>query len=122
MIFALILVPSAQYAWRNRDMPGFARLHDDGILFLSAKSVAAGEGYRIPSLPENPYQTKYPPLYPALLSLVWAVNPDFPRNLPLATACSWVLFAACLALCWAMYRSDGFSEKRAWLMAALLAV
>jgi hypothetical protein len=117
-----LLIPSARFAWRNRDMPDFARLHDDGLLFSSAKSLAVGEGYRIPSLPENPYQTKYPPLYPALLSLVWRVNADFPGNLPLATGVSWTIFAACIALCRAMYRSDGFSEKRAWLMAALLAL
>ncbi len=118
----MVLIPSAQYAWRNRDMPGFARLHDDGLLFLSAKSLAAGDGYRIPSLPENPYQTKYPPLYPLFLSAVWKLNPQFPSNLALAAAFSWGLFAACLALAWALYRSDGFSEKRTWILLAMLGV
>lgn len=103
-------------------MPGFARQHDDGILFLSAKSLAAGEGYRIPSLPENPYQTKYPPLYPLFLAGVWKLNPSFPSNLALAAGCSWGLFAVCLALAWALYRSDGFSEKRTWILLAMLAV
>jgi hypothetical protein len=120
LIFALILVPSAQYARRNRDMPGFARLHDDGLLFLSAKSLAAGEGYRIPSLPENPYQTKYPPLYPLFLAVVWKLDPGFPSNLPLAAAFSWGLLAGCLALACALYRSDGFSEKKTWIMLAML--
>src|SRR5271168_3489810 len=105
----LLLIPSARFAWRNRDMPDFARLHDDGLLFSSAKSLAGGDGYRIPSLPENPYQTKYPPLYPALLSLIWTADADFPRNLPLATAVSWMIFAACIALCLMLYRGDGFS-------------
>jgi hypothetical protein len=122
LIFALLLVPSAQYAWRNRDMPGFARLHDDGLLFLSAKSMAAGEGYRIPSLPENPYQTKYPPLYPLFLSAVWKLDPRFPANLALAAAFSWGLLAACLALAWALYRSGGFSEKQTWILVAMLGV
>jgi hypothetical protein len=121
-IFLLLIVPSAHFAWRNRDMPDFARLHDDGLLFSSAKSLASGQGYRIPSLPENPYQTKYPPLYPALLSLIWKANPDFPANLPLAGAISWVIFAACIALCWRLYCLEGWSEKHAWLLAALLAV
>src|SRR5580700_5193491 len=120
-IAVLLLIPSAHFAWRNRDMPDFARLHDDGLLFSSAKSLARGDGYRIPSLPENPYQTKYPPLYPALLSLIWRANADFPQNLRPAAALSWVILAACVALCWAMYRRDGFSEKRVWLMAGLLA-
>lgn len=119
-MFLLVLVPSAQYAWRNSDMPGFARQHDDGLLFLSAKSIATGEGYRIPSLPENPYQTKYPPLYPLLLTTVWKMNARFPENLALAGALSWGLLAACLALAWALYRSDGFSLKKTWLMVAML--
>ena len=122
LIFASILIPSAQYAWRNRDMPGFARLHDDGLLFLSAKSLAAGEGYRIPSLPENPYQTKYPPLYPLFLAGVWKLDSRFPANLPLAAAFSWGLFAACLALAWALYRSDGFSGKKRWILLAMLGI
>src|SRR5580692_2323512 len=75
-IFALLMIPSAHFAWSNRDMPDFARLHDDGLLFSSARSLGSGAGYRIPSLPENPYQTKYPPLYPALLSVIWKVNPE----------------------------------------------
>jgi hypothetical protein len=122
LIFLLILIPSGAYAWRNRDMPGFARLHDDGLLFLSAKSLAFGEGYRIPSLPENPYQTKYPPLYPALLAGVWKADADFPSNLKIATAVSWALLAACFVLALAVYRSDGFSLNKSWLMVAMLGV
>jgi hypothetical protein len=121
-IFTLLLIPSAHFAWKNRDMPDFARLHDDGLLFSSAKSLASGDGYRIPSLPENPYQTKYPPLYPALLALIWRANPEFPANLTAAGAVSWVVFAACIALCWRLYRREAFSEKRCWLLAGLLAV
>jgi hypothetical protein len=121
-VFLLALAPSAQYAWRNRDMPYFARRHDDGLLFLSAKSLAAGQGYRSPSLPEDPYQTKYPVLYPLYLSAVWQLNPEFPGNLPLATAFSWATLAACLALAWALYRRDGFTERRTWLMVGLLGV
>jgi hypothetical protein len=121
-IFALLLIPSAHFAWKNRDMPDFARLHDDGLLFSSAKSLANGDGYRIPSLPENPYQTKYPPLYPALLALIWTANPEFPGNLTAAGVLSWAIFSACIAMCWFLYRREGFSEKRCWLLAGLLAV
>lgn len=103
-------------------MPGFARLHDDGLLFLSARSIASGEGYRIPSLPENPYQTKYPPLYPLLLSIVWKLDARFPENLALAGALSWGLFAVCLGVAWTLYRSDGFSAKKACLLIAMLGV
>ena len=43
-VFLLVLIPSAQFAWRNRDMPEFAYLHDDGVMLVSAQSLAAGNG------------------------------------------------------------------------------
>jgi len=121
-VFLLLLVPSAQFAWRNRDSPEFAYLHDDGLFFVSAKSLATGSGYRIPSLPEDPAQTKFPPLYPLYLSIIWRLNPAFPGNLALATLFSWLLLVACLALAWRLYRSYVYSEKRSWLLVALLAL
>ena len=101
-------------------MPGFTYLHDDGLFFSSAQSLAAGHGYRIPSLPENPAQTKFPPLYPLYLSMVWRMDPAFPGNLALGSFGSWVALAVCLALAWRLYRSDGFSEKRIWALVASL--
>ena len=59
----------------------FGAYHDDGIYVTTAKALATGEGYRIISLPYEPAQTKYPPLYPFLLSLIWRVYPHFPENL-----------------------------------------
>ena len=55
ILFLLMLIPSAQYAFRTRDMPGLAGYsgHDAGIMFSSAKSLALGEGYRILSLPHS---------------------------------------------------------------------
>jgi hypothetical protein len=84
------LVPSAILAWLYRDMPQFGEGHDDAILFGSAKSLADGNGYRIASLPSAPFQTKYPPLYPALLSVVWRVYPDFPGNLANVMLLAWL--------------------------------
>jgi hypothetical protein len=59
----------------------FGAYHDDGIYVATAKSLAEGQGYRIISLPNEPAQTKYPPLYPFVLSLIWRVYPQFPQNL-----------------------------------------
>ena len=77
-VFALALAPSAYLAWSLRAMPHLGFYHDDSIYWVSAKSLADGNGYRIESLPGQPYQTKYPPLYPALLAGIWKVNPNFP--------------------------------------------
>src|SRR5689334_6130608 len=59
----------------------FGRAHDDSIYVTTAKSLATGEGYRIISLPYEPAQTKYPPFFPFLLSLIWRAYPQFPQNL-----------------------------------------
>ena len=58
---------------------GFA--HDDGVYVTTAKALATAQGYRIISLPYAPAQTKYPPFYPLLLSLIWRAHPQFPDNL-----------------------------------------
>jgi hypothetical protein len=120
LAFIVLLIPSAQFAWRNSDMPDFGRLHDDALMFVSAQSIAHGQGYRLPSLPENPYQTKYPPLFPAYLSLAWMLNPSFPGNLATATVLVWPWLAMLLVLAWAMYRQDGFPPMGALLLTAAL--
>ena len=118
--FILILLPSAIFAWRARDMPEFAYLHDDGLLFVSAKSLATTGSYDISSLPGNPAQTKYPPLFPLYISTVWRINPSFPDNLALATLFCWILLPICLALCLVLYRSDGIPPLKTWILTSLL--
>ena len=118
VIFLVLLVPSAFYAWKQADMPEFGKLHDDGILFVTAKSIATGQGFRILSLPEQPAQTKYPVLYPLYLSLVWRVNGHFPENLTTARWFSWPLLVVALALAWIYWRG----EKWSWIVVAILAI
>ena len=66
----------------------FGLMEDDTIYFSSAREIAQGHGYVLPSLPGQPAATKYPILYPWLLSWVWRLNPSFPQNLPWAVAVS----------------------------------
>ncbi|MFN8570945.1 MAG: glycosyltransferase family 39 protein [Gemmatimonadaceae bacterium] len=56
---------------------------DDGIYMVLAKSLATGEGYRFLQMPGAPNATHYPPLYPAFLSLLWRIWPQFPENVVL---------------------------------------
>src|SRR6266478_6637848 len=114
-VFLIVLIPSAQFVWKNRKMPQFAYLHDDGVLFVSAKSMAAN-GYRISSLPENPLQTKFPPLYPLYLSIIWRSNPHFPDNLVLATWLSWMVFVAFVGFVWRYTRREALGEIRMWVL------
>ena len=110
-VFVLALAPSAYLAWTLRDMPHLGFYHDDSIYWVSAKSLAAGDGYRISSLPGQPFQTKYPPLYAALLAGIWHINPNFPSNLPLATLFAWVLLPFYLLCVWIFLRQCEFDWR-----------
>jgi hypothetical protein len=116
----LLLIPSAAFLWRNSDMPQFGDIHDDSLYYVSAKSLAAGD-YRIESLPGRPFQTKYPPLYPLLLSIAWRMNSNFPANLPIAGWISWLALPLMLAMLAALYPRMGIEGWRSWLLLILLA-
>ncbi len=116
----LALLPSAYLAWTFRDMPHLGQYHDDMIYWVTAKSVAQGSGYRILSLPDQPYQTKYPPVYPLLLSTVWRLVPGFPGNLPTAMLVTWLLLPLYAVASRWMLRALGLSGRTAWLVAAAL--
>jgi hypothetical protein len=101
-------------------MPQLGAYHDDAVYWLSARSLPAS--YQIPQLPEQPAQTKYPPLYPALLSGIWAANPAFPQNLPAASALQWSFLPLYLGLAFLYYRSTGFARLPAYLLTLVLAI
>lgn len=63
-------------------VPVVGTFHDDAIIVGSAKSLAEGDGYLVPSLPDEIAQTKYPIAFPALVAVVWKLFPDFPANIP----------------------------------------
>ena len=120
-VLLFLLIPSAAYLWQFGDVPRFGDLHDDSLYFVSAKSLADGGGYRIESLPGEPPQTKYPPLYPLLLSVAWRLDPQFPGNLPVAAWISWLALPAVLVQLAALYPSLGISGVRARLLLFLFA-
>jgi hypothetical protein len=59
----------------------FGLSEDDTLYFSSAKAITEGRGYILPSVPGTPPATKYPILYPWILSWVWRWRPSFPANL-----------------------------------------
>lgn len=85
-----LLLPTIALAYYNWQLPSVGSYHDDGIYLVTAKSMARGGGYRIESLPDQRPQTKYPPAYPLLLSVVWRLFPDFPGNLPILLLVAWL--------------------------------
>jgi len=119
---ALLLAPSARLAWNSRDIPHLGYFHDDSLYWVCAKSLAEGSSYRILSLPDQPYQTKYPPLYPWLLSLIWRIRPAFPDNLALAALLSWLLLPALVILANLVYSDLGLPRLHRWALCGWLAL
>lgn len=81
IVLALILTPVAAAYVAFMTPASFGEYNDDAIYLATASALATGQGYRIISLPGQPAETKYPPFYPFLLSLVWRLYPNFPANL-----------------------------------------
>lgn len=121
-VLLLALAPAAHLAWVARDMPHFGHLHDDSIYFVCAKSIAEGRGYRILSLPAEPFQTKYPPLWPLMLAGIWKLDPHFPENLPWAMALGCVMLPAFVALAWRWFRRHGFDARVSTALCAMIAI
>lgn len=100
LVLLSALAPSAWYAWEWRSMPHAGEYHDDGLYYTGAKSIAETGQYRISSMPSEPAQTKFPPLWPAVLSIAWRLEPNFPDNLSIAMALCWIWLPASLFAFW----------------------
>jgi len=122
LLFLLTLVPSAYLAWTWRDMPHLGLHYDDTLYIVGAKSLAEGQGYRIQSLPGQPFQTKYPPVLSSLLAPIWRYGPRFPQNLPLLTLFAWLMLVACLLAVRATLLRFGFGARETWLLTFAVAV
>src|SRR5215470_5589072 len=104
LLFAILLAHFSGV--RALNPPGlFGLSQDDSLYFSSAKALAEGRGYILPSLPGAPAATKYPILYPWLLSQVWRLNPNFPANLSWATALTYFFSLAAIFLCYFFCRN-----------------
>ncbi len=102
-------------------MPNFGWFHDDGVYLITAESMLAGNGYRLAHLPENPAQTKYPPLYPALLSMVWRFGGTFPENLKLGMAIQFCFLPIFLTLAYLYILRTGLGRLMAIGLTAVMA-
>jgi len=101
----------------------FGRSEDDSVYFSSAKALAEGRGYILPSVPDTPPATKYPVLYPLMLSWIWRWSHSFPANLTGALALNVAfgfgfLFAAFLFF----RRIGGFKDTEALVLTAFCAL
>src|SRR5262249_48439750 len=100
----------------------FGAYHDDALYFSFGQALAQGRGHIMPSLPGAPRQTKYPVLYPWLLSWIWKWGPSFPRNL--APAVEMTAIFGCWSLITAfqlLRKLNGIGDWPASLLVSLCA-
>jgi 4-amino-4-deoxy-L-arabinose transferase-like glycosyltransferase len=101
----------------------FGLTEDDSIYFSSAQALAQGKGYILPSVPGAPTATKYPILYPWILSWVWRWNPFFPSNLAGAVGINVAFGAAFITAAFILLRGlGGIGEGEALLLTAFCAL
>ena len=113
---ALIFLAVA--AWRA-DLASFGYFHDDTLYFTAAQAIATGQGNVMPSVPDRPAQTKYPPLYSVVLAAVWKIAPEFPGNVRLAVGLN-LLLGTALVVGWFVLLQDlGAGPGEALAIAAL---
>ncbi|MBI2688363.1 MAG: hypothetical protein HYX27_18830 [Acidobacteria bacterium] len=103
-------------------MPHASEYHDDGIYYVSAKSLAGSGKFAIESLPATPAQTKYPPFWPAILSIAWAIEPRYPDNLPVAMLLCWLWIPLSLVAYLGWLRQAGLPPRVRLLIGVLWAV
>ncbi len=135
-LWGLALIPSVWLAVQFHDLPHLGDFHDDALYLVSAKAIAQGEGHRMSSLPPirtdsppaavasdaAPYQTKYPPLYPAWLSNAWRANPNFPANLGWFLPLAWIWLPALAIVSRLVFLDLGFSPGWSLGLSAMVLV
>jgi hypothetical protein len=108
--------------WLSLSTTDFGANHDDGIYAVTGRSLAITGEYRIISLPGEPYQQKYPIVFPAMLAAVWRAADEFPANLIWLKSVSLLAGAVFLSLTFGLLRSVGTSGWTAAVITGVCAV
>ena len=116
----LLVATLAIYVARLNDAAGL--MVDDGWYILLAKSLAQGTGYRMISSPTPDVVPLYPAGFPALLSLVFRISPDFPQNVWLLKCVSIAAMFGVGLLAYAYARVRELSRELAALVAVAVTI
>jgi hypothetical protein len=100
LLMLAALAPSLWMLWQAGGIPHLGYFHDDGIYAGTAAAIADGRGLRVESLPGEPWQVKYPPLFPLYLAI--GVHWE-----PVLTFLVWVVLPVLLWQIW-RWRNDGW--------------
>ncbi|MCX7603851.1 MAG: hypothetical protein N2036_07230 [Bryobacteraceae bacterium] len=100
----LILLGVTLYALT---LPHLCHLKDDGVYLSTAASIANGNGYRVAHLPGAPWNVKYPPLYPLLLSAAFLPGGSLSLHFALANLLNWLALPLYLLMILEVCRRQG---------------
>ena len=121
LLFLIFIALCALGYFAAIDPNKFGFYHDDAVYLVTGKALAIGQGYRILSLPHEPWQTKYPPVFPIALSILWRTNPTFPDNLPWFSAFSVLCTALFLVLTAAYLLKNSYASPVQIMVVAIFA-
>jgi 4-amino-4-deoxy-L-arabinose transferase-like glycosyltransferase len=100
----VLLLPLTIYILRLDDVAGM--MVDDAWYVMLAKSLADGTGYWLVNAPLPDILPGYPPGFPALLSVAFRLNPQFPDNLSLLKGVSIVAMSVAGWLSYTYFHRD----------------
>jgi hypothetical protein len=123
LILVAICAVHVAAVWHLHPTNFFGLSGDDAIYLSSARALTEGKGYILANLPGSPPATKYPILYPWILSWIWRFNPAFPANLSEAAAFNLVFNLAYLAMTFLFLRTlKGFTDRGALIVTTICAL
>jgi 4-amino-4-deoxy-L-arabinose transferase-like glycosyltransferase len=119
----LVILLHAVASWFLINRNGLEPISDEGAYVTLAKALATTGDYRMISLPGEPYHTKYPILFPWLLSRIWGLYPDFPANVTQLRSLNIVFGVGFLIALFPLFTKlcEG-STKQALLLVSLCAI
>ena len=74
--------------------------NDDGVYLVLGRALAAGQGYHAIHIPGEPFHVKFPPGWPLVLSVFWAMSRRLATVLLLARTWNVLAVGATAALLW----------------------
>jgi hypothetical protein len=96
---------------------------DDAWYVVLAKALSDGAGFRLISSASSPIQPLYPPGFPAILSLAFRFDPEFPRNVWLLKSVSIAAMIGLSLLTYVyLHRCRQLSKELAAYVAIALAI
>lgn len=104
--------------WIFRPIP-VGLFQDTGHYLSGAKALASGKGYALSDWLGQPRIGVYPPGWPAILSVIWRLDPDFPGNLIHHQGLMAVLFGGAAGAAFLVMRRLGVPRVAAFAAAAI---